>query len=105
MGQLFFLFLFIFVLFNTNFTEKTVDVSRIRTQIGRVEGEHADHLTTTTTAHVDRKNVCHQHFLSGKDSFQSLEWVVAAFFMSLVKSPLIIFAMDKIGKSRDQSTT
>ena len=33
---------------NTNFTEKTVDVCGIRTQIVGVEGEHADHLTTTT---------------------------------------------------------
>ena len=33
---------------NTNFTEKTVGVSRIRTQIVEVEGKHADHLTTTT---------------------------------------------------------
>ena len=33
---------------NTNFTEKTVGVSRIRTQIVGVEGEYADHLTTTT---------------------------------------------------------
>ena len=29
--------------------KKTVGVSRIRTRIVRVEGEHADHLTTTTT--------------------------------------------------------
>ena len=29
--------------------KKTVGVSRIRTWIVRVEGEHADHLTTTTT--------------------------------------------------------
>ena len=33
---------------NTNFTEKTVGFSRIRTQIVGVEGGHADHLTTTT---------------------------------------------------------
>ena len=33
---------------NTNFTEKTVDVSKIRTRIDGVEVEHADHLTTTT---------------------------------------------------------
>ena len=32
---------------NTNFTEKTVGVSWIRTRIVGVEGEHADHLTTT----------------------------------------------------------
>ena len=30
------------------FYRKTVGFSRIRTQIIRVEGEHADHLTTTT---------------------------------------------------------
>ena len=33
---------------NTNLTEKTVGVRRIRTQIVGVEGKHADHLTTTT---------------------------------------------------------
>ena len=34
------------LLFKHNFTEKTVGVVGIRT---RVEGEHSDHLTTTTT--------------------------------------------------------
>ena len=29
------------------FTEKSIGVSRIRTRIVEVEGEHADHLTTT----------------------------------------------------------
>ena len=33
---------------STNFTEKTVCFSGIQTQIVGVEGEHADHLTTTT---------------------------------------------------------
>ena len=32
---------------NTNFTENTVDVSGIQTRIVGVEGEHADHLTTS----------------------------------------------------------
>ena len=48
MGQpwpLFYLFLFFS---NTNFTEKTVDVSGIQTRIIGLEGEPADHLTTTT---------------------------------------------------------
>ena len=40
--------LLIFVLSNTNFTENTVDVSRIRTRIVGVEVVHADHLTTIT---------------------------------------------------------
>ena len=40
---------------NTNFTEKMVGVSRIRTRIVRVEGEYADHLTTTTAPII--KNV------------------------------------------------
>ena len=39
------LFLFIFVLFKHNFTEKTVGFSGIRTRIASVEGEHVDHLT------------------------------------------------------------
>ena len=34
---------------NTNCTEKTVGFSGIRTQIVGIKGEHADHLTTTTT--------------------------------------------------------
>ena len=40
-------FLFIFVFFsNTNFIEKTVGFSGIRTRIVGLEGEHADRLTT-----------------------------------------------------------
>ena len=39
-------FLFIFVLFKHNFTEKTVGFSGIRTRVVRVEGEQADYLTT-----------------------------------------------------------
>ena len=37
---------------NTNFTERTVALGGNRTQIVGVEGEHADHLTTTTTAQL-----------------------------------------------------
>ena len=46
-------FLFIFVLFNNNFYRKIVDLSGIRTRIVGVEGEHADHLTTTTALQID----------------------------------------------------
>ena len=42
------LFLIIFVLFKHKFFRKTVGVNRIRTRIIGVEGEHADHLTTTS---------------------------------------------------------
>ena len=43
------LFLFILILFNTQFyRKKTVGFSQIRTRIVRVEGKHADHLTTIT---------------------------------------------------------
>ena len=43
------LFLFIFVLFQTQILQKkTVCFSKIRTRIVGIEGEHADHLTTTT---------------------------------------------------------
>ena len=41
-------FLFVFVLFKHKFYRKTVDVSGIGARIVGVEGEHADHLTTTT---------------------------------------------------------
>ena len=41
-------FLLIFVLFKHKFYRKTVDVSGIQIRNIRVEGEHADHLTTTT---------------------------------------------------------
>ena len=41
------LFLFISFFSNQNFTEKTVNVRRIRTRIVRAEGEHADHSTTS----------------------------------------------------------
>ena len=37
-----------FCSFQTHIYRKTVDVSKIRSQIVVVEGEHADHLTTTT---------------------------------------------------------
>ena len=44
------LFLFIFVLFSIIFTDILYsDISRIRTRIVWVGGEHVDHLTTTTT--------------------------------------------------------
>ena len=42
--------LFIFVLFNNNFYRKLVDSSGILTRTVRIEGEHDDYLTTTTTA-------------------------------------------------------
>ena len=38
---------------STNFTEKTVGISGIQTWIGGVEGERADHLTTTTALVVN----------------------------------------------------
>lgn len=38
----------IFVLFSNYYTTKIVDLSRMRTQIVRVEGKHGDHLVTTT---------------------------------------------------------
>ena len=47
------LFLFIFVLFKHNTIEKTLGFSGIRTRIVGVEGEHADHLTTTTAPAQD----------------------------------------------------
>ena len=47
-------FLFIFVLFKHNIIEKTLGFSGIRTRIVGVEGEHADHLTTTTA----QLNIC-----------------------------------------------
>ena len=41
--------LFLFLLFlTTNFTDKAVGFRGIQTLIVREEGEHADHLTTTT---------------------------------------------------------
>ena len=48
-------FLFIFVLFKHNLYRKTVGVSGIRTRIVGVEGEHADHLTTTTALQLSFK--------------------------------------------------
>ena len=47
MGQTRALFVY-FRYFQTIFKIKTVDFSRIRTRIVEVEGEHGDHLTTTT---------------------------------------------------------
>ena len=53
----------LFLLFsNTNFTEKTVGFSEIRTQIIIVECEHADHLTTTTApnSYLGKSRVDHE---------------------------------------------
>ena len=44
---LFFVYFLLFKQFNF-YARKIVDFSRTRTRIVRVEGEHADHLTTTT---------------------------------------------------------
>ena len=44
-----------FVFSNTNCKEKTAGVSGIRTRIVGVEGEHADHLTTTTALQLSFK--------------------------------------------------
>ena len=41
---------------NTNFTEKTVGFSGIQTRIVKVEGEHADHLTTATARATEMLN-------------------------------------------------
>ena len=49
--------------FQTQNLQKTVDVSRIRTRIIRVEHKHADHLTTTT-AHLFTFLECIYHTLS-----------------------------------------
>ena len=49
--------------FQTQILQKTVDVSRIRTRIIRVEHKHADHLTTTT-AHLFTFLECIYHTLS-----------------------------------------
>ena len=48
---------FVYVLFRHSFLVKTVCFSRIRTRFLRVEGEHADHLTTTK-AHTLWKLLC-----------------------------------------------
>ena len=45
-----------------NFTEKTVGFSGIRTRIVRLEGEFADHLTTTTTAQFFFYSFTEAHF-------------------------------------------
>ena len=55
---------------NTNITEKTVGISRIRTQIARVEGEHADHLTTATA----KDTICYFYGKASKQLPLNLEW-------------------------------
>ena len=42
----------VFVLFKNKFYKKTVGISTIRTRIVRLEGNHADHLTTTSTIFI-----------------------------------------------------
>ena len=51
------LFLCISDLFKHKFYRKYIDVCGIRTRIVRVEGEHADHLTTTTAP--TNEPLCH----------------------------------------------
>ena len=52
-------FLFVyFRSFQTIYRIKTVDFSGIRTQIVGVEGEHADHLTTTTAHPAQMLSCC-----------------------------------------------
>ena len=46
--------LFIFVRFKHNFYRKTVGVSRIRTRIVRVEGDHADHISRILLSNLAR---------------------------------------------------
>ena len=45
--------MFIFVLFKLRSHKKTVDYSGIQTWIFGIEGEHTDHLTTTTAPILD----------------------------------------------------
>ena len=44
--------------FQIQFYRTTVDFSGIQTQIFRVEGEHADHLTTTTAQELQTLTSC-----------------------------------------------
>ena len=50
MGQPWRPFCLFSVFLKTNFTEQAIGVSRIQTRIIGAEGEHADHLTTTTVS-------------------------------------------------------
>ena len=76
------LFLFIFVLFKHNLYRKTVGVSGIRTRIVGVEGEHADHLTTTTALIIFTflMRTKHQENLSKFNKFwQNLDFLQKSF--------------------------
>ena len=53
--------------FQTQISQKTVDYSGIQTWIFGIEGEHTDHLTTTTTAPIVD--------VYGTDLYMWLEWV------------------------------
>ena len=63
--------MFIFVLFKHHFTEKTVGFHGIRTRFVGVEGNHADHLTTTTadSKHfkIDNRATKNKHKIKLKD--------------------------------------
>ena len=47
----YFVYFYLFSFFSKIYYRKTVDFTKIQTRIGRIEGEHADHLTTTTAHH------------------------------------------------------
>ena len=85
--------------FQTIFKIKTVDFSRIRTQIDEVEGEHADHLTTTTvnvTSLVNQgalfqpiitvlcySKICLRHRFNSKDDNYGLKLNAAVGFLGV----------------------
>ena len=54
MGQLRPLFSLFSFFSNTNFTYKTESFSGIWTRIVKIDGEHADHLTTTTAQRTNK---------------------------------------------------
>ena len=85
--------------FQTIYKIKTVDFSRIRTQINEVEGEHADHLTTTTvnvTSLVNQgalfqpiitvlcySKICLRHRFNSKDDNYGLKLNAAVGFLGV----------------------
>ena len=56
--------------FQTFYRMKIVHISGTRTQINRVEGKHADHLTTNTTAHLFP--FYHYLFCENKNQIQNI---------------------------------
>ena len=80
----------LFSFFSNKLQNKTVDFSEIRTRIDRVEGEHADYLTTTTalvTQYFLHQEVSTKLSVILLKSFNYLKWLQVHILILCWSSP------------------